>query len=96
MIPMYRVEVTAKDGTCLNLRDCGSLEIARRHVAQCREEYPDAQWITVNRRKNGRVTAMVSMTVHNGATALERRMATCDQIRLERAEQQIERQRELS
>jgi hypothetical protein len=94
--PMYRVEVTAESGECLNLRDCGSLEIARRHVALCREEYPDAQWITVNRRKDGRVTAMVSMTVFKGSTALERRMATCEEIRLERAEQQIERQRELS
>jgi hypothetical protein len=69
----YRVEVTAEDGSRLELRDCGNLEGARRAVAEFRGTFPDARWITTNRHNKQRVTAMISMSVFRGSTAQERR-----------------------
>ncbi len=69
----YRVEVTDQSGVQLDWMDYASLESAKRGIAAFRLEYPDAQWITTNRRKAGRITSMHTLTVHNGTTAHERR-----------------------
>lgn len=71
----YSVEVTGHDGTQLDNSAAGSLEMARSAVKRFRALYPGAQWITTNRHKRGRITALISMTVHNGTTAAERREA---------------------
>lgn len=69
----YVVAVVGADGAELDNSMCGNLEMARRAVARFRILYSQAEWITTNRRKQGRITALVSMTVHKGTTAQERR-----------------------
>jgi hypothetical protein len=69
----YEVAVTDAAGRELDNSMCPSIEGARRAVARFRALYPSVRWITVNRKKAGRVTALVSMAVHNGTTAQERR-----------------------